>query len=163
MYGLDGRTAMSDLYDVPTTDPAFVPDDADRAGIADWFDRYDRLAAAGDTTPGRPGPCSRSTSSATIREATVSLPSGRGSSSSSRWPGRWGAARGDVSLRSNRTPHFLTSSLVVVVTEAQMTGGGASTNDQVRRCPRAARRGLGVPDDDPRRLGIGPAVTAPQW
>ena len=131
---------MSDLYDVPTADPAFVPDDADRAGIADWFDRYDRLAAAGDTDaladlalfplnvvsdhPGGDGVAVQWTREQFVESMARAL----------------GSGSGDVSLRSNRTPHFLTSSLVVVVTEAQMTGGG-SAPQMIRYADVLVRRG----------------------
>lgn len=127
------------LYEIPTA-TAFAPTAADVAGVHDWFTRYDALAAAGDVealadlavfplnvvsdTPGADGAATQWSREAFVSAMGYVL----------------GSGSGDVQLDSRRTPHFLTESMVLVITEATMTATGAPAQ-AVRYADVLIRRG----------------------
>lgn len=120
---IDKEYSVSDLYDLPVT--TFTPTAEDIASVHAWFSRYDALAVEGDIegmadqavfplnvvsdTPGGDGAATQWDREQFV--AAMSRVMGGGSS--------------EVKLESTRTPHFLSGSLVMVVTDAIMTAPGA--------------------------------------
>lgn len=116
---------MSDLYHVPAADAAFRPSAEDAASIAAWFARYDGLAADGDV---------EAMADMAVFPLNVVSDSPGGDGAAAQWSREQfirtmsevlGSGSGDVKLDSKRTPHFLTSSLALVITDATMTAAGA--------------------------------------
>lgn len=115
---------MSDLYDVPAADPAFSPSAEDTASVMAWFARYDGLAADGDV---------EAMADMAVFPLNVVSDSHGGDGAAAQWSREQfvrtmsevlaGGSR-NVRLESRRTPHFLTGSLVLVITDATMTATG---------------------------------------
>ncbi|MGH3788640.1 MAG: nuclear transport factor 2 family protein [Pseudonocardiaceae bacterium] len=114
---------MSDLYDVPAADP-FSPSAEDTASVTAWFARYDRLVADGDV---------EAMADMAVFPLNVVSDSPGGDGAAVQWSREQFvhmmsevlAGSGDVKLDSQRTPYFLTGSLVLVITDATMTATGA--------------------------------------
>ncbi|MFC4562469.1 nuclear transport factor 2 family protein [Nocardiopsis mangrovi] len=105
----------------------YTPTEEERESLAEWFTRYDGLAARGDaeamadmavfplnavTDDGAgTGSAAQSDRAEFIRSTRESL----------------GRVEGEVSFDSTRTPFFLSGALAVVFTGSTMTVGGEST------------------------------------
>lgn len=105
-------------------DPAFAGSPDDLAGIDEWFRRYDACAAAGDV---------EATAGMALfpLNAVTDNAAGEGSarqlSREEYLQMMAGVLDGaDVTMESRRTPYFLTSSLAIVLTEAEFTADGSS-------------------------------------
>ncbi len=116
---------MTDAYEKMAGSAAFEPTEADRASVRAWFERYDGLAAKGDVegmADQAVFPLNVVTDSATgggtadqvTREQFVAMMGGVVAGSA------------DVSMESTRNPIFLSSNLVLVVTDATMKRGDQS-------------------------------------
>jgi len=92
----------------------YVPTDEDLASVEAWFREYDACAARGDV---------ERLADMAVFPLNVVSDDAAGEAVAAQW------SRGDVRIESTRTPHFLSASLVVVVTDAVVTwdGGGART------------------------------------
>ena len=114
---------MTDVQQVPSS-KAFEPSEADRASVAAWFERYDALAAANDFE------AMADVAMFPLNEVTDD---GAGNGKAEQL-GRdeyiaqmtqvMGGSAGEVTMDVTRTPHFLSDSLVFVVSDGTMTYGG---------------------------------------
>ncbi|MFC0622766.1 nuclear transport factor 2 family protein [Kribbella deserti] len=113
---------MTDTQTMPTS--GFEPTEEDLASVQAWFERYDALAAAHDYE-------------AMADQAVFPLNevsddgNGNGKAESisreafiAQMEQVIGGGPADVEMESTRTPHFLSESLVFVVTEGTMSFGG---------------------------------------
>ncbi|GGM26699.1 MULTISPECIES: nuclear transport factor 2 family protein [Micromonospora] len=107
----------------PPADAGFVPGPEDLAAIDEWFRRYDALAAAGDVA---------GTADLALFPLNTVTDDAAGQASAQQldraaYLEMMGGVLGgpaDLQMESTRTPHFLTGSLVVVLTDAQFTIDG---------------------------------------
>ncbi|MER7168864.1 hypothetical protein ABT336_22705 [Micromonospora sp. NPDC000207] len=107
----------------PPVDTGFVPSDEDLAALDEWFRRYDALAAAGDVT---------GTADLALFPLNTVTDDANGEASAQQldraaylemMAGVLGGSA-DLRMESRRTPHFLTGSLAVVLTDADFTVDG---------------------------------------
>lgn len=115
---------MTQTQQVPTA--GFVPTDADVAGVLAWFERYDALAAAQDYD------AMADVAAFPLNEVTDD---GSGNAKAEQLDRSAYVAQmaqvmggaGDVELKTTRTPHFLSDSLVFVISDGTMTYQGQTT------------------------------------
>ena len=106
----------------------YVPTDEDLASVEAWFREYDACAARGDV---------ERLADMAVFPLNVVSDDAAGEAAAAQWSreryvetmAHVIGTGGDVRIESTRTPHFLSASLVVVVTDAVVTwdGGGART------------------------------------
>ncbi|WP_433018587.1 nuclear transport factor 2 family protein [Kribbella sp. CA-294648] len=113
---------MSELQSGPGA-TGFVPSEAEVAEVQAWFVRYDALAAAQDY---------EGMADQAVFPLNEVTDDGKGNASAAQYDRAAFVAQmaevmggsGDVTMETTRTPHFLTDSLVFVITEGTMTYGG---------------------------------------
>ena len=112
------------MQGMPSTS-GFVPSEADLASVQAWFELYDALAAAQDY---------EGMADQAVFPLNEVTDDGQGNAHAEQF-GREGfvaqmadvmGGGGDVTMKTTRTPHFLSAGLVFVVTEGTMTYGGQS-------------------------------------
>ncbi|HET6298603.1 MAG TPA: nuclear transport factor 2 family protein [Kribbella sp.] len=113
---------MSETQQVPGT-AGFVPTEADLASVVAWFERYDALAAALDY---------EGMADVAVFPLNEVTDDGKGHGKAEQL-GRQAyleqmaqvmGGGGDVKLETTRTPHFLSDSLVFVISDGTMTYEG---------------------------------------
>lgn len=111
--------------DIPTqTVTGYTPTEEDRRSLAAWFERYDSASATSEIER-------------MAELAAFPLNLVTDDSKGSPWHGQWdreeyvrtmtqvmSGSGGEVSLRSSRTPFFLSGALVVVFSRSAMTADG---------------------------------------
>lgn len=111
--------------DFPTeTVTGYTPTEEDQRSLAEWFEQYDSASATSDLQR-------------MAQLAAFPLNLVTDDSTGSPWHGQWdqeeyvrtmsqvmGGDAGEVSFQSNRTPFFLSSSIVVVFSRSTMTDDG---------------------------------------
>ncbi|MBA8824876.1 hypothetical protein FHX42_002223 [Saccharopolyspora lacisalsi] len=111
---------MADI-DIPSSIDGFVPSEDDIAGVHEWFARYDELAANAEV--GRMADMAMFPLNAVTDDAQ-----GNGSARQydrERFCAEMAETVGEgASMESTRTPHFLSPSLVFVITDATVTHDG---------------------------------------
>ncbi|NJQ03083.1 nuclear transport factor 2 family protein [Streptomyces sp. PLAI1-29] len=111
---------------MPAAGAGFTPGEEDLRSVTEWFARYDALAARGEV---------EAMAGMALFPLNVVTDDAAGEGSAESWDReRFTATMGEVTagaggdspvtFESVRTPHFLTASLVLVVTDAVMTAGG---------------------------------------
>jgi len=113
---------LSETQQVPGT-AGFVPSEADLASVVAWFERYDALAAALDY---------EGMADVAVFPLNEVTDDGKGQGKAEQL-GREAyleqmaqvmGGGGDVKLETTRTPHFLSDSLVFVISDGTMTYEG---------------------------------------
>ena len=113
---------MSETQQMPGT-AGFVPSEADLASVQAWFERYDALAAARDY---------EGMADVALFPLNEVTDDGKGHGKAEQFSREAYLAQmaqvmggdGDVKLETTRTPHFLSESLVFVISDGTMTYGG---------------------------------------
>jgi hypothetical protein len=113
---------LTETQSIPTT-AGFVPSEAELASVQAWFARYDELAAARDY---------EGMADQAVFPLNEVTDDGKGNASAKQFDRAGFVAQmaevmgggGDVTMETTRTPHFLSDSLVFVITEGTMTYGG---------------------------------------
>ena len=113
---------MTETQSMPSTS-GFVPSEADLASVQAWFERYDALAAAQDY---------EGMADQAVFPLNEVTDDGQGNAKAEQFSREGFVAQmaavmgggGDVTMETTRTPHFLSASLVFVITDGTMTYGG---------------------------------------
>ncbi|WP_432948627.1 nuclear transport factor 2 family protein [Kribbella sp. CA-253562] len=106
--------------------PGYVPTEDDVASVLAWFDKYDALAAARDY---------EAMADVAVFPLNEVTDDGKGNASAAQtdraaYVAQMAQVMGgadDVKLETTRTPHFLSDSLVFVISDGTMTYQGQST------------------------------------
>ncbi|ADB31577.1 conserved hypothetical protein [Kribbella flavida DSM 17836] len=115
---------MTETQQVPTA--GFVPSEADVASVLQWFERFDALAAAQDY---------EGMADVAVFPLNEVTDDGKGNGKAEQLGRESYVAQmaqvmggaGDVQLSTTRTPHFLSDSLVFVISDGTMTYEGHVT------------------------------------
>jgi hypothetical protein len=114
---------LTEAQSMPSTS-GFVPSEADLASVQAWFERYDGLAAAQDY---------EGMADQAVFPLNEVTDDGQGNGKAEQISREgflaqmaqvMGGAPGEVTMESHRTPHFLSESLVFVITDGTITYGG---------------------------------------
>jgi hypothetical protein len=112
---------LTEMQSMPGTS-GFVPSEADLASVQAWFERYDALAAAQDY---------EGMADQAVFPLNEVTDDGQGNAKAEQVSREGFVAQmaavmgsgGDVTMETTRTPHFLSASLVFVITDGTMTYG----------------------------------------
>jgi hypothetical protein len=112
---------LTETQSMPSTS-GFVPSEADLASVQAWFERYDALAVARDY---------EGMADEAVFPLNEVTDDGQGNAKAEQFSREGFVAQmaavmggGDVTMETTRTPHFLSASLVFVITDGTMTYGG---------------------------------------
>jgi hypothetical protein len=122
VFGTAEELVLSETQSIPSP-TGFVPTEADVAEVQAWFARYDALAAAQNY---------EGMADQAVFPLNEVTDDGKGNASAAQYDrpafvaqmAEVMAGSADVTMKTTRTPHFLTESLAFVITEGTMTYNG---------------------------------------